>query len=188
MLPAARLLLIASLALLPLRAGAAGDNGDIAVQVEKVGETIRVKVECPVNVPHAVAWDVMTDYDNMAKYVSNLQQSVIRMRLGNRMQVEQKGKASRGPLSISFENVREVELVPQTEIRSKLIKGDTMPAQFTTRIEDREGGVRVLHTGTYTPSMWVPPGIGTMLIEQETRKQYGELRDEMLRRASGGAK
>ena len=188
MVPGARLLALASLALLPLHAGAAGDNGDIAVQVEKVSETIKVKVDCPVNVPRAVAWDVLTDYDQMPKFVSNLKQSVVRMRLGNRMQVFQKGEASRGPLSIAFENLREVELVPQTEIRSKLISGNTMPAQFTTRIEDREHGIRIVHNGTYTPSMWVPPGIGTMLIEQETRKQYGELRDEMLRRASGGAR
>ena len=109
------------------------------------------------------------------------------MRLGNRMQVFQKGKAARGPLSIAFENVREIELVPQTEIRSKLISGDSMPAEFTTRIEERGGIVHILHTGKYTPSMWVPPIVGPSLIEQETRKQYGEIRNEILRRAKAAA-
>jgi hypothetical protein len=103
--------------------------------------------------------------------------------MGNRLQVEQKGKASRGPLSISFENMREIELVPHSEIRSKLVAGDTMPAQFVTRIEERDGVTHVMHTGYYTPSMWVPPGIGPSLIEAETRKQYGEIRAEIERRA-----
>jgi hypothetical protein len=105
------------------------------------------------------------------------------MHMGNRMQVSQKGKASRGPLSISFENTREIQLVPKSEIRSKLIAGDTMPAEFVTRIEERDGVTHVTHTGFYTPSMWVPPGIGPALIEAETRKQYGEIRAEILKRA-----
>lgn len=161
----------------------AADNADIAVEVRKEGETIHVRVDCPVKAPPAVAWEVMTDYDGMAKFISNLTQSTVRMRMGNRMQVFQKGKASRGPLSIAFENLRELELVPKSEIRSKIIAGDTMPAQFVTRIEERGGITHVVHTGSYTPSMWVPPGIGPALIEAETRKQYGEYRAEMLRRA-----
>jgi len=31
--------------------------------------------------------------------------------------------------------------------------------------------------------MWVPPVIGPVLIEDETRKQYGEIRDEIIRRS-----
>lgn len=173
----------AFLALPPLAAAAAPDNGDIVVHAAKDGDTIRVEVDAPVKAPRTVAWEVLTDYDNMAKFISNLQQSVIRMKLGNRLQVYQKGKASRGPLSISFENVREIELVPQVEVKSKMISGDPMPAAFVTRLEERDGQLRIRHTGQYTPSMWVPPLIGTALIEAETRKQYGEIRDEILRRA-----
>lgn len=179
----ARLALVTA-ALTAIPAGAAADDSDIAVQVTKDGPTIHVAVDAPVRASRAIAWDVLTDYDHMTKFISNLQESVVRMSMGNRRQVFQKGKASRGPLSISFENLREIELVPQSEIRSKLISGDTMPAEFTTRLEERAGVLHVVHTGKYTPSMWVPPVVGTMLIEAETRKQYAEIRDEMLRRAA----
>jgi len=181
--PLATASLIAALLVAGGPASAAGDNADIAVHVEKDGGTIHVRVDCPVRAPAAVAWEVLTDYDNMAKFVSNLTQSSVRMRMGDRAQVYQKGKASRGPLSISFENVREIAFVPKTEIRSTIVSGDTMPAEFVTRIEERGGEVHVMHTGHYTPSMWVPPGIGTALIEAETRKQYGEIRAEIERRA-----
>jgi uncharacterized membrane protein len=174
---------IALAAVLSLPAAAADDLSDILVKVRKDGETIHVAVDCPVGAPPEIAWEVMTDYENMAKFITNLTESTVRMHMGNRMQVSQKGKASRGPLSISFENMREIELVPKTEIRSKLIAGDILPAQFVTRIEQRDGITHVTHTGSYTPSMWVPPGIGPAMIEAETRKQYGEYRAEMLRRA-----
>ena len=168
---------------LALPAAASDDNSDIAVKVRKDGDTIHVAVDCPVRASPAVAWDVMTDYENMAKFITNLTQSTVRMHMGNRMQVFQKGKASRGPFSMSFENLREIELVPKSEIRSKLIAGDILPAQFVTRIEERDGTTYVTHTGSYTPSIWVPPGIGPAMIEAETRKQYGEYRAEILRRA-----
>lgn len=166
------------------QARAAPDTADIAVHVEKDGGTIHVRVDCPVRAPAAVAWDVLTDYDNMAKFVSNLTQSTVRMRMGNRAQVYQKGKASRGPLSIAFENVREIDFTPMSEIRSRIVSGDTMPAEFVTRIEEHDGQVHIVHTGHYTPSVWVPPGLGPALIAAETRKQYGEIRSEIERRAA----
>lgn len=180
-----RLIALALLWALPLLAIAApGDTRDIIVRANKAGDSIVVEVDCPVAAPRAVIWDVLTDYDNMAKFVSNLDQSAVRARMGNRLQVFQKGKASRGPISIAFENVREIELVPQTAIESKMVSGDIMPAAFTTRIEVAGSTLHIVHAGSYTPSVWVPPVIGTALIEAETRKQYGEIRDEILRRAT----
>ncbi len=164
---------------------AQASTDDIVVRAEKHGEMVRLSVDCPVRAPAAVAWQVLTDFDGMAKFVTNLTRSEVRMRMGNRLQVYQKGQASRGPLKLDFENVREIDLVPQTAVRSRMIEGNMMPASFETRIEERDGVVHVLHTGTYTPSIWVPPVLGTALIEAETRKQYGEIRAEILRRAAG---
>jgi len=168
----------------PVDARAAGDTSDIVVHARKDGATITVEVDCPVNAPRAVVWDVLTDYDHMAKFISNLEVSAVRMRMGDRLQVHQKGKASRGPLTFPFESVREIEFVPQTEIRSRMVSGDTMPASFTTRIETAGNQLHIVHTGTYTPSIWVPPVVGPALIEMETRRQYGEIRDEIVRRAA----
>jgi len=174
--------LLALLALRPLCA-AAGSDADILVEVTKDGSTVHVTVDCPVDAPRPVVWGVLTDYDHMTAFIGNLQESVVRMRMGNRLQVYQRGKAARGILSFSFQNTRDVELQPQTEIRSRVIAGDAMPAAFTTRIEERAGMLHVVQTGTYTPSIWVPPVVGPSLIAAETRKQFGEIRDEIAHRA-----
>ena len=178
-------LAFAMLALPSLAAWSAGDTSDIIVRVRKDGATISVEVECPLAAMRAVVWEVLTDYDNMAKFISNLDQSVVRIRTGNRLLVYQKGKASRGPLTFPFENVREIELIPEREIRSRMTSGDAMPAEFTTRIDERGTKLYIVHTGKYTPKTWVPPMIGPVLIEDETRKQYGEIRDEIVRRTGG---
>jgi hypothetical protein len=86
-------------------------------------------------------------------------------------------------LSITFENVREVELRPYTEVRSRLISGDLKASAFTTRLVEVDGLVHIINSGRYTPKMWVPPVIGPAMIEAETRKQFGEIRTEILRRS-----
>ena len=156
---------------------------DIVVDVKKDGMAVVVNVDCQVRAPISIVWDVLTDYDNMASFISNLQYSGVQGRIDNVLEVRQTGKATRGPLSYSFDNVREVELVPYSQIRSRLIRGDLRDSAFTTRIVEADGMIHIVHSGRYTPKIWVPPLIGPALIAAETRKQYGEIRAEILRRS-----
>ncbi|HKW80128.1 MAG TPA: SRPBCC family protein [Casimicrobiaceae bacterium] len=156
---------------------------DIVVDVKKDGMAVVVNVDCQVRAPISIVWDVLTDYDNMASFISNLQYSGVQGRIDNVLEVRQTGKATRGPLSYSFDNVREVELVPYSQIRSRLIRGDLRDSAFTTRIIEADGMIHIVHSGRYTPKIWVPPLIGPALIAAETRKQYGEIRAEILRRS-----
>jgi hypothetical protein len=87
-------------------------------------------------------------------------------------------------MTLTFDNIREIELVPQREIRSRLISGDLKASDFTTRIVEATGIVHIVNGGRYTPNIWVPPLIGPALIEAETQKQFGEIRTEILRRSA----
>jgi hypothetical protein len=171
------------LAALAVSGWAATADEDIVVHAKKEGAEVVVEVDCPVRAPVLTVWDVLTDYDNMSSFISNLQYSAIQGRVDNVLKVRQSGKATRGPLSITFENVREVELRPYTEVRSRLISGDLKASAFTTRLVDVDGLVHIINSGRYTPKMWVPPLIGPAMIEAETRKQFGEIRTEILRRS-----
>jgi hypothetical protein len=119
----------------------------------------------------------------MSSFISNLQYSSVQGRVDDVLVVRQKGKATRGPLSFSFDNIREVQLVPFTEVRSRLVSGNLKASAFTTRIVAVDGLVHVVNSGRYTPNLWVPPLIGPAIIEAETRKQFGEIRAEILRRS-----
>ncbi len=152
------------------------------VRVDRDGPRISVYVDCPVAAPAALAWRVLTDYDRWRSSCRTLELSVVEHRDANTLRVRQKGKVTRGPLAFNFENVRQIELYPHREIHSRMISGDLIPAEFTTRLEELDGVLHIINSGSYTPKLWVPPGIGPALIEVETRKQYGEIRAEILRR------
>jgi len=155
---------------------------EMQVEVHKNGAEITVRVDCPVKAPLAVVWEVLTDYDHMAGFVTNLEVSNVRNRNGDTLQVFQKGRASRGPLTFAFENLREIKLVPYHEIRSRLISGNLQASEFTTRVVDDGTQVHILNSGRFVPNVWVPPVIGPSVIEAETRKQFEEIRTEILRR------
>lgn len=175
---------LALLAASALRAAPIGSPDDIAVTVRKDGDAVLVSVDCPVRAQRAIVWSVLTDYDHMAGYVTNLQVSEVRAREGDTLQVYQSGRAQRGLISVSFENVREIRLVPQQEIRSHMISGTLRSSEFTTRIVDDGNELHVLNSGRFVPNMWVPPLIGPAVIEAETRKQFEEIRAEILRRSA----
>jgi hypothetical protein len=118
----------------------------------------------------------------MAQFISNLEYSGVDDRADNVLRVHQKGKASRGILTLRFDTVREIELVPNREIRSRLISGNLKASDFVTRIVEVDARLHIVNSGRYMPNLWVPPFIGPALIEAETQKQFGEFRTEILRR------
>ena len=170
--------------MLPVCAWSSNANQDITVHVEKVGSEITVHVDCPVDAPRSIVWEVLTDYDHMARFLSNLESSAVNERTDNVLRVHQTGKVSKGPVTVKFDNLREVLLFPQREIRSRLISGDLKASEFITRIAEIDNRLHIVNTGRYTPNMWVPPFVGPALIEAETRKQFGEIRAEILRRSA----
>ena len=152
-----RVLVAALLCAFSVSAWSLDANQDILIQIRKEGPAVVVEVICPVDAPGSIVWEVLTDYDHMAKFLSNLEYSSVEDTAGNVLRVHQKGKASRGPLTLTFDMVREVELVPHSEIRSRLISGDLKASDFVTRIVVTAEGVNIVHSGRYVPKMWVPP-------------------------------
>ncbi|HZV93627.1 MAG TPA: SRPBCC family protein [Caldimonas sp.] len=152
------------------------------VHVERHGKNVVIDVDMPVAVAPATAWAVLTDYDRMATFLSNLSSSRIVERRGDVLHIAQSGRTQVAFMTFSFAAVRAVELVPMREIRSSLVSGDFESYSSTTRLVDLTGGVRVIHHGEYVPKAWLPPMIGVAVIESETRKQFAEFAAEMLRR------
>lgn len=133
------------------------------------------------------AWAVLTDFDRMASFVSNLASSKVLSRNGNVLQIEQKGKAARGVLSFDFESVREITLTPPRAIHTHLISGNMKKFDGVTLISPENGGTRVTYHGESVPTVWVPPVVGTGFIASEVREQFQEMRAEILRRKNGAA-
>ncbi|MEO7116251.1 MAG: SRPBCC family protein [Caldimonas sp.] len=174
-----------SAALVLVLAAAACPAQEIDVRVERRGETVVVDVEATAPGPPGEAWAVLTDYDHMASFISNLTASrIVERRDHDHLHVMQAGRTTLAFMSFGFEAVRAVELVPMKEIRSSLVSGDFKAYASTTSISSVAASTRIVHHGEYVPTKWLPPMIGPSVIERETRRQYQEFVAEIERRMS----
>src|SRR5215471_19091583 len=157
------------------------DAQDIVVAVARHGDTFDIRVELVVDATPEEVFAVLTDYDHMARFVSNVLESRVVRRDGNRIAIEQKSLLAFGLLRLEFTNVREVDLLPFHEIRSRVTEGDMLGSSFTTKIAAKTTKTRVDNRGTFISNRWIPPLIGNAVLEAETRKQFQEFRVEILR-------
>lgn len=161
---------------------------DVTVSVRKHGDTIVVDVSFNVAATQQETWNVLTDFDHMSEFISNLQSSKVTGRNGNKLQVAQVGKASRGLFNFSFESLREVELMPHSTIRSRLLSGNLQKMDGATQLSPEHNGTHVEFHGESIPNTWVPPVVGLKFIGSEVQEQFREMRAEILKRKLGEAK
>jgi carbon monoxide dehydrogenase subunit G len=160
---------------------------DVAVTIDRNGDRFAVKVGLAVDATPEEVFAVLTDYDHMARFVSNVLESRIVGRDGNKIAVEQKSRLALGPIHFDFANVRDVELVPFREIRSRVTAGDMQGSSFTATLAAHGAQTWIDNRGCFVSNRWIPPIIGTALLEAETRKQFQEFRNEILRRKGAAA-
>ena len=163
-------------------AAAASPGDDITVNVEREQNTFTVSLDMVVPAGADETWEVFTDFDRMAQILSNVDASKIVSRDGNMMQVAQKSHATAGLVRLSLDNLRQIELVPNREIRSRLIKGDLKASDFTTRLSPDGPATRVSVKGKFTVGALSGTAINEDAVAKQTRRQYEELRTEVLRR------
>jgi Polyketide cyclase / dehydrase and lipid transport len=156
---------------------------DVVVRVTRDGSTFMVEAEFSVTATQDEAWDVLTDFDHMSQILSNVDASRIMDRDGNRFQVVQKSHAQAGLLRVSLDSVRQVELTPKTEIKSRILKSnDLKSSDFTTRLAEEGGLIKVTVRGSFVPMGLAAAAANPDAVEANTRRQYSELRDEIVRR------
>lgn len=189
--PARKLLLLACFSIFaagPLHAQSDAEKPDIDVKARKVADRVVIDVSLLVQATPREAWDVLIDYDHMPQFLPNLQVSKIVSRSPTRLQVAQKGGVSHGPISITFDVIRDVQLKPYQEIISHVVSGDLKQVDGTTRLAAEGDGTRITFHSESIPNVWVPPGIGPTLIENETRGQFNDMRAEILKRKAATSK
>lgn len=183
----ATLLLLLLLAQLWLPACAA-DEPEVTVTVIHEGDAYTVDALMHVPITPQEAWAVLADFNHFADFVPNTQFSHIVSKPGEPLRIEQKGQARYGPLSYSFESLREVELRPYETLKSRLIKGSMKKMETLTRLSAETGGTSISYHNETVPDSWLPPLIGTEFIRHEVAEQFRALIQEMLRRKGKAVK
>ncbi len=160
----------------------AGTVPDIEIAVNVQEGTVIVDTRFRVAVSPQEAWAVMTDFEHMDEFISNLESCKVISRSAEKVLVAQKGRPSRGLLSYTFEAVREYQLTPPEKIRSRVVSGNIKKFDGVTGLSADGSGTLVVSHAESIPNVWVPPIIGPAFIKAEVLEQVEEMRKEILRR------
>lgn len=162
----------------------AANAQDIAVQVAKNGGVVTVEAKLFAPVDIRIAWQVLCDFDQMAKFVPSIEQSRIISKPGEPLLLEQRGFARFGPFGVAFDTVRSVELVPHRVIKTRMLSGNMRRLEATMELAPAAGGTRMAYHAEVEPDFWLPPLLGPVFIRRETEEQLGAMIAEMKRRGA----
>ncbi len=168
-------------------AAPAAQAQEVQAKAERAGEKVIVDLKARVAAPLAATWAVLVDYEHMPEFVSTLKSSKVTSRQGNQLEVSQAGETRVAFMTFKFNTVRAVELLPMSEIRTKLVSGDFKSFDTVTRLSEEGGDTVIAYRGEYVPTAWVPPLVGPGVIAGETKRQYSQLLAEVLRRQAAAA-
>lgn len=163
-------------------AGAAEVLRDATINAWRAEGVIHVEASFHVDVPPALAWRVMTDYEHMVAFVPTMTESRVLSAANGRLTVYQKGVASLAWFSHDWEVEREVTLEPEVTIRSRALRGNVKRMEMETHLTPEGDGVHIRYRALTVPDFWVPPLIGPALMKSEVTDQFTALAAEMHRR------
>ncbi|MDN5751665.1 MAG: SRPBCC family protein [Nitrosospira sp.] len=155
---------------------------DIKIKVQNDGEQITVDATFTVPVLPPQAWAVLTDFDNIPNFISSIQSSRVIDRSGNSVQVSQSGMEKYGFVTVSLESVRKVYLSPFKKIQERMISGSMRKMEETTQLSPEGDHTRIIYHADIIPGIWLLRIIGPVFIENEARKQFQEIINEIIRR------
>lgn len=155
---------------------------DIEVKVKIAGENVIVDLILVVPATRQEVWAVLTDFEHMAGFVSNLKESKVVSVSGDTLKIFQRGSAMYGPISFPFESTREIRLTPFDKIQSHMISGNMRKMEGTTQLVDEGGQTRIIYHTDTIQEVWIPPVAGKIFIEHEIREQFHEMRNEIIKR------
>ena len=156
---------------------------EVTVKVERQENAFQVEANLLVAVDKGVAWQVLTDYDNLASFVPGMRSSRIVSAPGEPLLLEQKGESGFLLFRVPIEVVSRVEEAPLNTIRFQSVGGNLTNKRGEWALEWHDHATRVSYRANITPGFPLPPLIGPAIVGRDVRIMVESVAREMLRRA-----
>ncbi len=173
---------LAAAALLLLFATGAANGQQISVEAHREGEAVVVEARAFLKADSRLAWEVLTGYDQYARFVPDLKSSQILARSGNTAIVEQRGVAGFFLFRFPLEVRMAVTELPYEEISAQAIAGNFKEMNGLYRLVPEGEMLHLTYTGRLVPAFGLPPLIGTTVVRIAVERQFAALVREIVRR------
>ena len=154
----------------------------IETRIERQREYITVSASALMQVDARIAWEVLSDYDNLARFIPDMTSSRAVSRSGNRVLVEQKGEFGfffyRQPVDVLLEVLE----VPPHRIDARRIAGNIRELETRYELGTSAAGVRFDYSGRFIPDFSVPPLIGMPIVRRIVERRFRAMVEEIVRR------
>ena len=181
----ARIAILAAL-LCALLAAAARAADELFVDAVRRGEEFDLRARAVVAAPATLVWQVLTDYESLPRFVPGLSRSVVSLREGNRVRLEQTGEARFLLFSYPIEVQLEVLERPTGSVESRAVGGNVRRMHGRYELQAEARGTLLVYSGEIVPDFHLPRFIGTAAVRGMIEQQFTALVEEIERR-SGGA-
>jgi carbon monoxide dehydrogenase subunit G len=156
---------------------------EVSVQVERQEDAFNVEADLLVAVDRRVAWQVLTDYNNLASFVPGMRSSRIVSAPGEPVLLEQKGESGFLLFKVPIEVVSRIEEVPLGAVRFQSVSGNLRNKRGEWALAQHDHATRVSYRASITPAFLLPPLIGPAIVGRDVRIMVEGVAREMLRRA-----
>jgi carbon monoxide dehydrogenase subunit G len=149
-------------------------------------DCVKLDVKLHLDAPIEIVWQVITDYQNSAKFISSLKSSSETPLAPNKLQVEQVGRVGWNALNVEIKTIYHVQLNPiEKKIQSVAVGGDLKRVSMFTQLHAKAGGGTLLeYTVTTDPARWAPLLVAEELLKRNAHQSFADLKREILRRSA----
>lgn len=152
------------------------------VSVTRLGEAYEVNVRMDVAGSRAMAWKVLTDYDNLPRFVPGMQSSRIVSGRGEPLLLEQKGASGVLFFKVTTTTVSRIVEIPESEIRFDLVSGNLKRMRGAWTLSPHDHATMVAYRAELLPEFAVPPLIGPAVMAQNVKTMVEGVAREIERR------
>lgn len=156
---------------------------EVTVQVTRQESAFQVEADLLVAVDQRVAWEVLTDYNNLASFVPGMRSSRIVSVPGEPLLLEQKGESGFLLFRVPIEVVSRIEEASLNTIRFQSVGGNLTNKRGEWALERHDHATRVGYRASIIPAFLLPPLIGPAIVGRDVRIMVESVGREMLRRA-----
>ncbi len=158
-----------------------------AIRIERNQDAIRINASLRVDAHHHIAWQVLTDYNNLARFIPGMLSSQIVSEPGEPLLLKQTGQSGFLFFRLPIEVVVRIVETPLEAIRFEAVSGSFKSQNGEWRIERQEEATLLIYQTHIVPGFWVPPLIGAAVIGQDVKSKLVGVAQEIQRRAASAA-
>ena len=156
----------------------------VSVEAHREGEAVIVEARAALHVDLALAWEVLTGYDQYSQFIPDLTSSRVLSRSGDEVIVEQRGQVAFLVFRLPLQVTMSVSERPRTGISSRAIAGTFREMTGNYTLAQAGDDLQLTYSGRMVPRFGLFSLMGTAAVKAAVEKQFGALVREMQARAA----